>query len=93
MVASGEHGSPEHDPPVACSLRGDRPVDLTGREEIPDGSQFELVDSPVHGSRRVESAESEVEQQIQSVLDVFSLLFSLLSADKLNLSCVFDLAY
>jgi hypothetical protein len=34
----------------------------------------------------VESVETQIEHQIQSVLDVFSLLFGLLSANELNLS-------
>ncbi len=63
------------------------------RGKIPDGSQFELVYSSVHGQCRVESFKSEVEHQIQSVLDVFSLLFCLLSANKLSLSCGFEVAY
>jgi hypothetical protein len=57
-----------------------------GRGDIPDGSQFKLVNSPLHRQCCVESLKSEVEHQIQSMLDVFSLLFRLLSADKLNLS-------
>jgi len=43
-------------------------------------------EQPLHRQCRVESIKSEVEHQIQSMLDVFSLLFRLLSADKLNLS-------
>jgi hypothetical protein len=38
----------------------------------------------------VEPFKSEVEHQIQSVLDVFCLLFGLLSADELKLSCMFE---
>jgi hypothetical protein len=41
----------------------------------------------------VESFKSEVEYQIQSVLDVFCLLFCLLSANELNLCGVFEVAY
>jgi len=50
------------------------------------------VDRSIGGQPHVESLKSGVEEQIERVPDVFSPLFSLFSANKLNLSCVFEIA-
>jgi hypothetical protein len=81
---------PQNDSTCASIQEDHSRFSLIGGGKIPNSSQFELVDSPVHGWRRVESSKSEVEHQIRSVLDVFRLLFCLLSADELKLSCMFE---
>jgi transposase len=52
----------------------------------------ELMDSSVEGQRDVESLKAEVDDQLERVLDILGLLFSLLSTDELNPSCVFKVA-
>jgi hypothetical protein len=50
------------------------------------------MDRSIGGRPDVESLKSQIEEQIEGVLDAFSLLFSHLSANKLNLSRVFEVA-
>jgi hypothetical protein len=48
-----------------------------------------MVDGSVCGQCHVEFLKVGVEEQIEGVLEVFSLLFTFFSANKLNLSGVF----
>jgi hypothetical protein len=50
------------------------------------------VDSSIGGQHRVESLKAEIEEQVEGVLEILSLLFSLLSANQLNLCGVFKVA-
>jgi hypothetical protein len=59
--------------------------------KVSNGAQFEIV----HRSSAVnpvKSLKSTVEKQIEGMLGILSLLFSLFSANILNLSCVFEIA-
>ena len=91
-MSLGERRPPENDPPIACALRDGWQVYPLGRGKISDDSKLEGMDSSIGGRRMVESLKTEIEYQVQGVLDVLSLLFSFLCPDKLNLSCVSNVA-
>lgn len=78
----GRTSSSRNDPPIACALRDGWQVYLLGRGKISDDSKLEGMDSSIGGRRHVEFLKTEIEYQIQGVLDVLSLLFSFLSPDK-----------
>jgi hypothetical protein len=88
-----ERHPPENDPPTACSLRSGWQAYPLAHGKISDDSKLEGMDSSIGGQRHVESLKAEVEEQIEGVLGVFGLLFGPLSTNKLNLSCVFEVAY
>ena len=63
-------------------------VPSVGGRKISDGAKFEIMDRSIGGRPHVESLKSQIEEQIEGVPDVLSLL----SANKLNLSGVFKVA-
>ena len=93
VMSSGKHCGPENDPSSACFLRDSEQVYPLGGGGVSDGSQLEPMHRVIGAQCHVESLKTAVEDQVEGVLDIRCLLFGLLSADELNLNCVFEVAY